>query len=251
MKILLQNTITPSYRETRAILQECMLTDIPFNYVGDNDLGKYQSDLKQGDTMAVGSVEFVRKAFSLAGKKEPNIVPYPAVLSDYLYREIQVTDLLGIVGNRVFVKPTELKKFNGFVYNNSRKLSDYDDHDRDQLLILIRQPIYTKFYVSEVVEFLSEHRFYVDGNCVILGSARYDPNDGDAPEPDMAIVKEMISRFNRKTPYALDVGVLKNGTTALVEVNDAWAIGLYGSALSTRDYLNFLWTRWQDIFKSS
>lgn len=251
MKILLQNTITPSYRETRAILQECMLNDIPVKHVGINDLEEYQSDLKQGDTMAVGSVEFVRKAFLLAGKWEPDVVPYPAELTGYLHRSVLVTNLLGIVGNRVFVKPTELKKFNGFVYNNSRKLSDYDDHDQDQLLILIRQPIDTKFYVSEVVEFLSEYRYYVDSNSNILGSARYDPNEEDAPEPDLAIVKEMIARLDRKTPYALDVGVLKNGTTALVELNDAWAIGLYGKALSTKDYLNFLWMRWQDIFKSS
>ena len=37
------------------------------------------------------------------------------------------------------------------------------------------------------------------------------------------------------------------GKTVLVEVNDAWAIGLYGRALDPKDYLNFLGNRWKTI----
>jgi len=48
-------------------------------------------------------------------------------------------------------------------------------------------------------------------------------------------------------PYTLDVGRLSTGGTALVETNDAWAIGLYGKALTPRVYLDFLGKRWKSI----
>jgi hypothetical protein len=48
-------------------------------------------------------------------------------------------------------------------------------------------------------------------------------------------------------PFACDVGVLSNGLTAIVEINDAWAIGLYGKCLQPREYTDFLFTRWKSI----
>ena len=47
--------------------------------------------------------------------------------------------------------------------------------------------------------------------------------------------------------YGIDFGVLASGATALVEVNDGWALGLYGRALSARDYYRLLRTRWDQL----
>lgn len=79
----------------------------------------------------------------------------------------------------------------------------------------------------------------------------------DAPEPDGRLVGEMATDLSDEfryqaddalsQPFALDVGVLATGQTALVEVNDAWAIGLYENALSPSEYYRFLISRWDSI----
>ena len=55
-------------------------------------------------------------------------------------------------------------------------------------------------------------------------------------------------------PFAVDVGVLANGRTAIVELSDAWALGLYahartpvGTAWKPQDYIEFLQQRWRSI----
>jgi hypothetical protein len=45
----------------------------------------------------------------------------------------------------------------------------------------------------------------------------------------MTLVEAMVAAWpSAPVAYALDVGVLSTGETALVEVNDFWAIGCYG-----------------------
>jgi hypothetical protein len=43
------------------------------------------------------------------------------------------------------------------------------------------------------------------------------------------------------------MGVLSTGETAIVEVNDFWAIGLYDRALNPRVYLDLLQRRWNAL----
>ena len=45
--------------------------------------------------------------------------------------------------------------------------------------------------------------------------------------------------------YTLDFGILENGKTILIEVNDAFAIGNYG--LEPSDYYYFIRNRWLQI----
>ena len=46
-------------------------------------------------------------------------------------------------------------------------------------------------------------------------------------------------------PYCLDIGVLGNGETALVEMNDAFSIGMYDGMESC--YPELLITRWKEL----
>ena len=81
--------------------------------------------------------------------------------------------------------------------------------------------------------------------ATILGSARYDSEGhDDAPSPCLDVVRACVATMGLGHPYVLDFGVLANGETALVEANDAFAIGLYRGALSPRQYLAFLQARW-------
>jgi hypothetical protein len=102
-------------------------------------------------------------------------------------------------------------------------------------------------WVSEPVTWLSEYRYYVF-ESEILGMARYDQLETeDAPEPELSVVQQCIADLAIAHPYALDMGVLSTGVTALVEANDAWAIGLYDGALKAPEYVRFLVTRWRSL----
>jgi hypothetical protein len=69
----------------------------------------------------------------------------------------------------------------------------------------------------------------------------------DAPIPDGHFIEQCLAALPFDYPVTLDIGVLSDGRTVLVEVNDAWAIGLYSKALDSKEYLQFLWKRWQTI----
>lgn len=256
MNILLQNVNTP---EVRAISHACMLEDIKVHRVGLEmlrDLNMFGHELLTGEFLPVGSVEFVRAAFNVIGMEEPNMASSYTVLDKFLHRKMtkdNVSLLSYLLINptndvKLFIKPVQTKLFNGFVFESSKKDEEYDEHDREQLKIIDDLNPFTELLYFEYVEFVSEYRVYVDEKTII-GYARYDPDGADdAPEPDWEVVNEMINEYNSSTTYALDVGVLKNGKTALVEVNDAWAIGLYGKALTPKQYLEFLAKRWNDMF---
>ena len=60
----------------------------------------------------------------------------------------------------------------------------------------------------------------------------------------------MISKYTESpVSYTLDVGVIKSGETALVEVNDMWAIGSYG--FDAKTYVRMSIDRFMEIYKNT
>lgn len=129
----------------------------------------------------------------------------------------------------------------------------FDAHDREQLAVLRRQAVDCPVWIGDVVVFQSEWRFYVL-HGQLLGAARYDPDGEDfAPAPDLDVVRSAVAEAGlaeMPCAYGLDLGVLADGQTALVEMNDAWALGLYGRCIEPRSYLDMLWARWQQLHAS-
>lgn len=194
-----------------------------------SNLWSYEEQLDDG-WVPVGSVEFVRKAFAILGIKEPEFSPYPEAIRQYVLREINVTDFslgtaFSMKSNPMFVKPVKLKQFNGFVLDATKPLLD----------------------------FVQEYRFYVSENKII-GYGRYDEfNTPDLPV-DMYwvnIFMDALKAAKIDHPYTIDIGILSDGATDLVELNDAWAIGLYGNSLTETEYAKFLCDRWKTIYKPS
>lgn len=254
MQVLLQDIST---YETRAISQACMLTDVKVHRTSLGmlqTLFDFKAELLRGELMPVGSVEFVSECFSVMGIDLPNWLTYPEELEEFLHRKTKIRSATYLrmqnfsqgLAKPVFIKPVKLKLFNGFVFYPSRKREDYDEHDQEQLDIVMSLDSSSILYVSEVVDFQSEWRYYIDDNKII-GSARYDDGPDAALAPEMDVVLQMIEAMPMSHPYTLDVGRLSTGGTALVETNDAWAIGLYGRALEPKAYLNFLGKRWKSI----
>ncbi len=230
-------------REERVAHQVAMLGDIPLRRAARAELDQCAADLASGAFVPVGSVEFVRRAMTFTGIAEPENLSYPRVLQPYLHRSVEQRDA-GTVLGLWFVKPVDTKAFTGFVFDTLDNPDHLSCHDRAQYNAFLALDPRSRVWVSEPVSWVSEVRYYVlDGE--ILGEGRYDDGPDEAPLPDPAVVREMASRFSARpgapVAFALDVGALGCGATALVEVNDAWALGFYSGTLAPRQYIQMLW----------
>jgi hypothetical protein len=227
-----------------------MLRDVPVLWASLAGIGLHKDLLRKGRLLPVGSVEFMRGAMAQAGVQEPAAPGYPAALAPWFFREVRRSLAGGVIGE-AFVKPVTTKAFTGFVFDTMRAPDAYSEHDREQYAAFMSMDASTEIWTSDVVRFDSEHRYYVHGGK-ILGSGCYAPDsDEPVPTPDPGQVQAAVDALGWSHPYALDMGVLHTGETALVEVNAAWAIGLYGKAISPRDFLTYLGAGWAHVLEQS
>ena len=241
---ILQKVSTP---EVLAVLNACMSADVPVKRCAAESLEQYAVDLRNG-ALPVGSVEFVREAMHTTGLIEPEWSCYPISLQKYFHRTIQRGKRREIV-DICFVKPVTTKLFDGFVLDPDSISAPEDVHTALQWSTLNALDSETELWIAEPVEFISEWRYYVT-NGRLVARARYDQHGCEqAPQPNPSIVADAVLEVWGELghSFALDMGVLSNGETALVEVNDAWAIGRYGGSITPRAYLEFLQSRWADI----
>lgn len=98
--------------------------------------------------------------------------------------------------------------------------------------------------VSEYVVFASEWRCFVCRGQV-LELCHYSGDMFRYPDP--AVIKSAIADFRNEAPagYGIDFGVLTDGRTVLVEVNDGYALGSYG--LNSTEYSELLEARWLEL----
>lgn len=236
--------------ETRAAMAGAMMLDHPVTVLRSSFEGlsapAMVAHLKSGTTLVAGSVEFAREAMRQGGFPEPDNLSYPAVLTDFLCRHVNSVRAGQVLGHW-FVKPQKTKAFTGFLFDTMADPDSLSPDVRPDYDAFMALPADAPVWISEPVSFVSEWRFYVRDQKII-GRGRYDPDGAeDASEPDLSVVMAAVQAFNPGHPYAIDFGVIEGGETALVEVNDAWAIGLYGGAMPQRDYVNFLWARWEGL----
>ena len=168
---------------------------------------------------------------------------YPAALRSYLGRAIWETTV-GVLLARgaqdewtpVFIKPrVRTKLFTGCVLR-----TPYDG------LLLEGYSPHTALYASEVVHWRAEFRVFVQGGAI--AGIRHYAGDADASLNHSLLasaVADMEASPARTAAYALDFGVLEDGRTALVEWNDAFALGSYG--WEAEAYTGFLMARWNEL----
>lgn len=270
MVILLQNvSTTESCAILGALMTSDMTSDISQAYIRCSleRLKDYAAQLGTGEMVPVGSVEFVREALAQGAIPEPANMSYPDELNGFLGREVRSCEAGEITKNTkslgaVFIKPQVTKAFTGFVFDPAMSPDSYSEHDREQYEAFVAMATLspgTMVWACEPVKWISEWRYYVNDGRV-MGSARYNQNDdGDIPAPvplipDGAVVAAAAGKLKHRGPCALDFGVLSTGTTALVEVNDFWAIGLHRNqagdpALGNKEYLEWLVQRWREMVK--
>lgn len=213
-------------------LHKLGIETVPF--YGFGDLASDFSD----EVMVVGFVGDVLNALRNMGKDPPERMDYPLDLQRFFGREIYRSTLGEVRFNskKVFIKPDkEEKLFTGIVWDNSPTARRHIVTEPDNLTV----------WVSEPVNFVSEFRCYVlEGE--VLDVRRY--KGIWAIHPDKDTVMEMVASFSSApVAYSLDVGVLEDGSTRLVEINDAYALGNYG--LNNTLYARMLIARWEQLVR--
>jgi len=218
-----------------AVYSACNLLDIePVLYQFTRDI--YPELAK--DTLVYAGVPNTLAALRYLGIPTPEVLDYPVSLEPIFGRTISQSTL-GELRNRrtsepVFIKPLGgTKLFNGFTYTGSIE---------DQIRINTFEndvPIWQ----SEIVEFVSEYRVLIHQGCVF--ACRHYKGDCST-FPDMNVAISAIKLFeDAPVGYSLDLGVTKDRRTLLVEVNDAWALGSYGTP--PIPYTEMIINRWKQM----
>lgn len=176
------------------------------------------------EDILVGYITDVHKAFKQLGLEIPESIDYPEELSEYFGRKIEKIQFNDIfkLEYPYFIKPTKYKQFAGKVVREFKDLIGLVD---------------TELYLTkEILDIVSEWRvFIMDGE--ILGVKHYKGDPFICAKKDKT--EEIISKY-KSAPniYSLDLGILSNGETIVVEVNDGYSSGNYG--LSELQYAKFL-----------
>ncbi len=190
-------------------------------------------------SLVVGGLPSVKAALAKLGHELPPSADYPDSLTPFLHRRIWRSTLTAAraaverTGEPIFVKPIGTRKrFTGIVIDSAESWP------------LASVPGRTSVWCSEVLTFQSEYRAFVsDGE--VLGLRHYwgEP----ALTPDWVTITSMVAAFGPNAPdgYAMDIGIIPSGDTALVEVTDGFALDSYG--LEPLLYLGVLGARWRQL----
>lgn len=206
--------------------------DIKFVTFEELQEGKYDLYLKK--RLFVGSAEFMSEVFkrlNITNAKVPNN-------SNRIHEKITLEQAWdrAALGEKIFIKPFEIKKFTGFVLDQMQ-YACLNGLSRDTV-VMAYKPFEHKI--------VSEWRLYVYKN-EIIDSRNYS---GDFMiNPDYHYAKEIVNTNKGAFPvaYTLDMGVLENFENVVIEFNDMWAIGNYG--MPNDLYLRLLTHRYFELVK--
>jgi len=208
------------------------------------------SDLYEGklalerDAAVIGGILTVRTALARLGAPPPANIDYPPALAPFLRRRVRkatIREAHGLCRDDrfdppVFIKPvTGHKEFTGHVlavYRDLIRTAGWAHEEPD-----------TAVWLSDVVDFTAEWRYFVLGG-EIVGVGHYwgDP----LRTPDPGVVRAAVAAWtDAPAAYVIDFGVLADGSTAMVEVNDGFSFGCYG--LNPYAHARMLAARWLEM----
>ncbi len=194
------------------------------------------------DTLVAGGVPVVEAALTALGVPVPPADNLPAVLAKYRGRRVWTStwgELRAKYGKKGPPEPLWVKSLRR--NKGAPSLAVYEAEDISAAEAL---PDSHEVLVSEYVTFVSEWRCFVrHGQIVDL--CRYQ---GDVFRyPDAQIIKDAIAEHSRSAPagYGIDFGVLTDGRTVLVEVNEGYSLNPYG--LESMEYAELLEARWLQL----
>lgn len=189
--------------------------------------------------IVVGSVEMCSRWLSIHGYQVPELIGLSEYV-EFLGRAIGASHIDDInhpdseFKYPLFIKPySTIKAFTGFVATDDLTKKVFSEQYDGWV------------WVQEVVDFVSEYRCYISNNRIV-GMKHYSGDCLIFPDPDF--IKKVFEFTKTQIDYhsyTLDIGVLENGQTVLIEINDGWAIGNYG--LEPQTYYLFVRNRWLQL----
>jgi hypothetical protein len=204
---------------------------LPFRLTSYEEVASGKFDNLIRNNLFVGSTEFMLQVFNRANidyQRLPN--------SNRPFETITLGEarLRGKSGNHTFIKPFDIKLFTGFVIDES----DYTSIKGlpDDTLVMAYEPFNSPL--------ISEWRVYIH-NGEIIDSRNY--SGSFMISPDYSYVNQIVKENKFACAYTVDVGILMNAKTVVVEYNDMWAIGNYG--MPNDLYVRALKDRYFEIVK--
>ncbi|MEK8034045.1 ATP-grasp domain-containing protein [Ideonella sp. DXS29W] len=198
-------------------------------------------------SFVAGDMDAMHGAMSQLRIEHPAPNDYPPCLAPYLRRQMtQVTlgdvehQICSAGGGAVFVKPaTGRKRFTGQVLWSPSDFMYLRGTSRRQTV-----------WCAEVVSWRSEFRVYVVRDAVVWTDHYAGEREATL---DMAVVHQAVEAYAQSgtapAGYAMDMGVLESGETALVEINDGFALGAYD--IDAAPYTDLLIARWQQLLRTA
>lgn len=201
------------------------------------------------DILLIACVEDTEVFFKRLDIDVPNSIEIFSYLKEHelVKRRIFFGDLESFI-SRPYNKPKFIKpryKVKGFPSGVIKNAAS----ETNKKLLLGEFDPEMEVMISEVVDFRSEYRVYVNGRKGILGMKHYQGNP--LIFPNIEFIYNAINVCNKFTDFpitfTIDVGILPDGSCEVVEIQDAWSIGAYG--LDGEIYIDFLLARWKQLMR--
>ena len=174
------------------------------------------------DWIPIGTLEYVRTWLKkYKGIEEMKPIEVPEILREekYLGRSYDIVSFedLELKGYKFIKDIDKLKQFSF--------TGDLGNLDKNDESIFISQ----NYLISNVVDIMSEYRVFVsdmsikaiqfyDGDCTVF--------------PNVSLLREMVGKYylvqDRPKSYTMDIAILKNGRTIILEVHPVVSVGTYG-----------------------
>ena len=199
------------------------------------------------DDFISGDIDVMFHAMKMLGI-EYSYNDYPESLKPYLHRKVWEDELgnirreifaEGYLKNPIFIKPKDkLKRFTGFVLETVEDLANCKGAGNQ-----------TKVWCSEPVVFIDEFRCYFKkGAKPEVGCCKEDFNESNKIKVQQFLNSLILGR-EFPDAFALDLGILSTGEVTLVEMNDAFSLGLY-KGCPPDFYAKCLIERWNELKRS-
>jgi hypothetical protein len=187
----------------------------------------------------IGSIDSITKILESLNKL-PASIDYPETNTSFLGREITTSKMDVVIQQflinkkPIFIKPVKRKLFDGSVLSSENRISYFEPYLAEDV------------FCSPVLDIVSEWRAYVH-NGVLKDCKHYNKDFTNLP--DYNTIKLNIEAFkNAPIAYTIDIAILKNNSSIVMEFNDFWSIGSYG--LDPEIYAEMLLDRWFEIVKN-
>ncbi len=228
--------------EEMLVVAELERIGIPITYYTEKRMRRRQLPLDDR-SLVVGDLPCILGALKQLAIPAPLPNDYPASLSEFLHRRVWKSTLGALEFalrdgecRSIFAKPAKrCKRFTGCVFDAESDLYRVYGVSRSEEL-----------WCAEVVTWASEYRVYIV-NSEIRSVDWYAGNRDIAL--DLNEVRRAILALDTAgeslAGYAIDFGVLASGATALVEMNDGFALGAY--QIDSKNYTDLLWARWEEL----